>query len=350
MSGERRALAKWATSLCLGLIFLPACGGGAESPNSSPSPATPATSSPSGGEESLKVAMILPGKHDDFGFSQVGASALDTIATKFGAETIYAESVPVAQQVETFRDFARRGFNLIIGWGGQYNDGAKLVAAEFPDTFFVVILGVGSNGSNFASSDLSGEQWDFLDGYVDGKATKTNKVGMLSGPCFDATARASHGFEQGVKFANPAAEVKIVQLDSFDDASAAKEAALALADEGVDVIHLGLNTGNLGAFEAAKERGILVSAQFYDQNQQAPEVVLTSDLRNEGEAAIVAAQMVADGSFDGSPIRVALTADPPALAPFYGLAPDSLYQEALSIQERVASGEIKVEADGSCPY
>lgn len=303
------------------------------------------------GNEVESIALLLPGKADDQGYSQLGASGLEAAAEEHGiTETSIAESVDVAQQVEVYRDFATQGFDLIVGWGGQYEDGAVEVAGQFPEVCFADFNGVGGNGTNYSSFDLAGEQWTYIVGYVMGKLTETGTVGIVAGPCFDSSARQAHGVRDGVLQANPDAEVIISGVDSFDDPAAAKEAATAQIQQGADIIEVNLNTGNLGVFQAAQEAGdVLVTTEFFDQSDAAPDVILTSSVRDASVAINLLVNQIEQGDF-GDPVRITLTAEEQALAPFRDLAPESLYEEAKGIQAQIASGEIGVTPDGSCPY
>jgi len=339
---RRKAVAFFAGTL----LLLAACGGESAQPGG-----TQPADGGSGDQAVESVALILPGRADDEGYSQVGATGLEALASERGLETEVAESVDVAQQVEVFRDLASQGFDLVIGWGGQWEDGASEVAPEFPDTYFGVVNGLGGNGSNFASIDFAGEQWTFVVGYVMAKVSESGRIGVIAGPCFDSSARQAHGVRDGALHANPDLDVTITGLDSFDDPAGAKEATLAMIDEGIDVIESNLNTGNLGVFEAAQEsEGVLITTEFVDWSGDFPEVALTASTRDPGQLIGVLVDAVEEDTWDGEAIRVELTAEDDALAPFRDLAPESLYEEAKGVQEAIASGEIDVQADGDCPY
>jgi basic membrane protein A len=330
-------------ALILGASALVACGGGEE--------AAP-TDTGADVRKVERVAMLIPGRKDDQGYSQIGFTGLQNAAQKFGFETALAEAVDVSAQVEVYRDFASRGFDLVIGWGGQYQDGADEVAPEFPDTSFLVVNGIGGNGSNVASIDLSGEQWTFLAGYVAGKVTKTGIIGIVANGCFDSVARQNHGFRDGAKFANPDVKVLITAIESFDDPAGAKEAALAQIAQGADVIEAGLNTGNLGVYEATEENAekpVFATTEYTDQHDLAPKTFLTSSLRDLSVVVAQAVDSIESGTFKGEAIRIGITAEDEALARFRGKAPDSLYEEAKEIQAKIVSGEIEVVPDGSCP-
>lgn len=308
----------------------------------------------SAGNAVESIALLLPGRKDDEGYSNTGYQGLLDAAEEHGIDdTAVAEEVDVAQQVEVYRDFANQGYDLIFGWGGQFEDGAEQVAEEFPDTYFVVGAGSGGNGNNYGSIDYAGRQWTFLLGWVAGTVSQSGTVGYIGGPCAANTARKSHGFALGVKEADPDADVLLTGLDSFDDPGAAREAALAQIDQGADVIHAAMNTGNLGVYEAAEENTdvpVFVVTEFGDYHEQSPETILTSATRDQAAIIGEVVSRIEAGEFTGEKIEVEMTTEHEPLAPFRGLADESILEDARDIQAQLANGEIEVPAETECPY
>jgi basic membrane protein A len=95
-----------------------------------------------GDGEGIRVAMLLPGTPTDQGYNADGQRAADAIETELGAEVTVTESVPVPNQNDVYRQFAGQGYDLVIGWGGQFTDGAVAAADEFPDVNFLVVNSV----------------------------------------------------------------------------------------------------------------------------------------------------------------------------------------------------------------
>ncbi len=85
----------------------------------------------------FKMAIALPGAIADKAWNQSGYEGLQLAKQKLGAETAYVEQVPQADQTEALSDFARRGYNLIVAHGGQFDAAIKQVAPKFPKTFFL---------------------------------------------------------------------------------------------------------------------------------------------------------------------------------------------------------------------
>ena len=153
--------------------------------------------------DAFQVAIILPGSIEDQGYNADGQRAADLMTSELGADVTVTENVQIPNQTDVYRQFATQGYDLVIGWGGQFTDGAVAAAEEFPDVKFLVVNSGASNGSNLASMDTAIEQWQFLAGFLLGRLSESGTVGWVGGLCFPATAAHLHGTEQGAAYANP---------------------------------------------------------------------------------------------------------------------------------------------------
>jgi basic membrane protein A and related proteins len=299
------------------------------------------------------IGVLLPGKTTDPGYTGAGYAAAVKAAAEHGAqEPKFAESVDVSQAEEAFRTFASGGADLVVGWGGQFQDAALKVAEDFPETTFVVTSGAfQGNDKNFASANFNSPQWTYLMGYVMGRVSKSHKIGYISGTCFPALEAASRAMDLGARRADPQTKTTYVGLKSFEDPAAAKQATLAMIAAGADVISTNLGTGNAGVFEAARSRpGTLVTTNFTNQVKEAPNVILTGTILNQEDLIGQVIAQINDGTFKGKPVVVRIKPDEEALVPLRGLAPESVYKDAKELQAKIASGEIKVPNHLECPY
>ncbi len=88
--------------------------------------------------DSLKVAMVLPGNISDKSWNQAGYEGLMRVKTELGFDVAYSEKVAQPDQAEAMADYARRGYNVVIGHGGEFQEAAFHVARKYPDTLFVI--------------------------------------------------------------------------------------------------------------------------------------------------------------------------------------------------------------------
>lgn len=307
------------------------------------------STTPKPASDKLKVAMLLPGKVNDQSWNAAGLAALKAVEKDTDSEIAYVEDVNPANQNEVWRDYAARGYNAILSWGGQFEDGAKAVSPEFAKTAFIVIDGVGENGKNYASYDMATEQYHFLGGAAAGLITKSNVVGIIGGLCFPNTARAIHGYEQGAKQTNAQVKALSAYTGDFEDVAKAKAAALSMIGQGADMLMTNLNAGLQGVIEAAKEKNVKVIAEWADLNVLAPQHMVSAVLMDQSILAVKAVQAVKDGKFNGKRfVQTIQLGDQLNLAPFHGLAPDGLRDTLTTLQKDIAGGKVAVKSDESC--
>jgi basic membrane protein A len=300
-------------------------------------------------QDAFQVAVILPGSIQDQGYNADGQRAADLMTSELGAEVTVTENVQIPNQTDVYRQFASQGYDLVIGWGGQFTDGAVAAAEEFPDTKFLVVNSGASNGSNLASMDTAIEQWQFLAGFLLGRLSESGTVGWVGGLCFPATAANLHGVEQGAAYANPDVEFLSTFTGDFEDPTKAQQAAEAMIEQGADALTQNLNNGIFGMIDAAGGAGIPFISEWVDNSDLAPDVIASSVLKSQARFVTDIAKTVQDGTFAGEFIKYDLPADWGPVVSDTDLLPDEVYQEALAVQEQISAGEIPVEHDETCP-
>jgi basic membrane protein A len=307
-----------------------------------------ATGGEGGGTEALRVALLLPGTVTDQGYNADGKRAADAMKKELGADVTLTESVAVPNQTDVYRQYANQGYDLVIGWGGQFTDGAVTAAEEFQDTKFLVVNSNAENGRNLASMDTAIEQWQFFAGYVAGRLSKNGTVGWVGGQCFPATAANLHGTEQGAEHAD--AQVKSTFTGDFEDPTKARQAGTALVEDGADVLTGNLNNGYRGLIQAAEGANDLpVVTEWTDNSDLAPDVIASSVLKSQARFVVEIAKAAADGKFEGKFYKFDLPADWGPVVSDTDLLPDDVYQDALDLQKQLTSGELEVEHDEKCP-
>lgn len=276
------------------LLSVVGCGGTQESPDNEANQEAPAAQQ----EETLKVGLLLPGNVNDKGWNASAYEGLMTAKDEFDVEVAYQEAVTQSDMEEVFRNYATSGYNLIIGHGYQFSDAAAKVAEEFPDVKFVILNGAVSNGKNLASYSFTNWQPGYVAGYLAGLLTETNKIGAIGAQQTAVIEDALNAFAQAAKAANPNADVTITYVDSWDDVAKGKETALAMIDNGADVVTCNANAVGLGAIEAAKERGTIHIGFVDDQFAVAPEVVVASGIQSNQEMVKLVIKETLDGNFN----------------------------------------------------
>jgi basic membrane protein A and related proteins len=150
----------------------------------------------------LKVAIAMPGTATDKGWSEAAFRALERAKTELGIDYAYSEKIEQPDQVEVLSDYARKGYKLVIGHGGEYQDAVERVAKEFPQTMFMVNNGLKPH-DNIANADFHFSQLGYLMGYTAAKVSKSKKIGVLVAQEFKFTNDSVAGFRAGAEAAVP---------------------------------------------------------------------------------------------------------------------------------------------------
>jgi basic membrane protein A len=289
----------------------------------------------------IRVAMVLHGAINDKSWNEAGYNGLLRIKEELGAEIAFQEKVPLSNAEEAMRTFAAEGYDLVIGHGDEFSEAGKVVAPEFPDVKFAVVNGA-HVGPNLASISMFDEQLTYLAGIVAAKVTKSNKVGFIGGLNIPPVVRNGNGFEMGAKSVNP--DITVVQtiIGDFNDAAKGKEAALAMAEQGVDVIYYYVDQAMLGIQEAARDKKIKLIGCIFDQHEIAPDLILTSAVQDIGTAIVLTAKAVQNDTFKGELLLYGLDSGALSLAPFYGSVPAEVEEAVEKAKQDIISGAITI--------
>jgi simple sugar transport system substrate-binding protein/basic membrane protein A len=246
-----------------------------------------------------KVAMLLPGSINDQSWNAEGYKGLMKLKAD-GWETAYSENVQAADEVEALRDYAKRGYDLVIGHTGRFLSAATRVGRDFPKTIFLVGSGSEGVGQNVASVDYDNTQFGYLIGVLAAKMTKTGKIGSVNALEGLPNVVAQVGaYRLGARSVNSQIQVKVIYIKDMEDAAAAREAALALADWGADFISGKLNAAQVGIIQAAKDRKIFCNGRSTDHTAIAPHNVATNIVEKWDEMYAAAAMDAEAGKLGG---------------------------------------------------
>jgi basic membrane protein A len=260
----------WCLTLVLALsLVLSACGAGA-----------PATAAP---VEKFRVAVVMPSAINDLAFSQSMYDALMRVQKDMGGpdkfEVVYSENMFVVDDAAAaIRDYATKGYNLVIAHGSQYGSSLQEIAPDFPKTSFAWGTTVDTFGQpNIFAYEAASEQGGFVNGVLAASLSKSNVIGVI-GPIETGDAKLYvDGFKAGALSVKPDATVNVNYIGSFSDTALAAEAANTHISAGADVL-----TGSaqmvVGAIGKAKESNVLWFGTQSNQTSLAPSIVVASQV------------------------------------------------------------------------
>ena len=228
----------------------------------------------------FKVAAVFDTFVGECGWNEAAYAGLMEAKEKYGdlIEIAYSEKVPLADYERVMRDYAEKGYDLIICHATPAGEAVKSVAKDYPNIWFEWTDGWGEIPSNVVVITPLAHEAAYLAGMLAGAITKTNKIGVVGGMNVPSTYRTYHAFTLGVKKVNPNAEVKVIWVGSFVDIHAGYEAAKSLIAEGCDVIWGNGDGQNVGARFACVESKVWYIGAVWDECKYAPGVCVASVL------------------------------------------------------------------------
>lgn len=297
-----------------------------------------------------KIALVLPEKigvnpffvQMDEGFKKAG--------TEFGAEVKTIESTDPAAFEQNLRATVAENYDLIITATFQAEDALKKVAAENPNKAFAII-DTTVDLPNVRSVGFNEYEASYLLGATAGLATKSNKVGMVAAMDIPLIKKYTVGFQEGMKSTNPNAEFLVNYVGAFDDPAKAKELALVQFGQGADFIAGAAATGDLGVFEAAKEKGFYTSGQDVDRTEIDPEHIVMSQLKSTDTVTYQTVKDFVNGTFQYGSVNYGLKDDgvgmtfvtresKSPLSPFIG---QGIIDQVKKIKDDIIAGTITVK-------
>jgi basic membrane protein A len=207
--------------------------------------------------------------------------------------------------------------------------------------FAVLDFGYGGIYPNAAEVLFTSDQAAFLAGYVAAGTSDTGTVAVYGGMPYPAVTSFMDGYALGVEYYNDqhGASVQVLGWDpwtqtgrfsgTFDDTSVGRTIGNEMMDQGADVVFPVAGACGLGTMYAAEERRALgdpyalvigVDYDWYTEYPGYEQVLLSSVLKDFGEAAFDQIYALVRGQWVSGPVEANLGTDALDIAPFYDLA------------------------------
>lgn len=301
-------------------------------------------------EKAKKIALVLPEKIGVNPFFQQMDDGAKKAAEEFGFELKTIESTDHSAIEENIRVAVAEGYDLIITSSFESEDALKKVAVENPDQQFAII-DTTVDLPNVRSVNFREHEAAYLLGAAAGLSTKTNKVGMVAAMDIPLLKKWTVAFEEGLKSTNPNAEYLVNYVGSFDDPAKAKELALLQASKGADFIAGAAAVGDLGVFEAAKEKGFYTAGQDIDRTELDPEHIVLSQLKGTDAVAYETIKAFAEGTYEPGVVAYGLKEEGVGLTyvthesetPLHDFVGQEVIDQVTAIKEEIISGKLEVK-------
>jgi basic membrane protein A and related proteins len=264
----------------------------------------------------------------------------------------YVDNIGYSGDMETvLRDTADNLHPAVIFGDAFGNEEAvRRVAKDYPEIAFVFGSGLGPADPNLSVFDNWIHEPSYLSGLLAGKLSKSGIIGVVAGYPVPEVNRIVNAFIQGAKESNADSQVQVTFINSWFDPAAAKEAALAQVDAGADVLF----AERFGVIEAAQERHVLAFGSMSDQNELAPDTVVTGPVWNMDPTVDYVLRQVAAGVFTAQDLKdfSMMAKGGASLAPFHSFQ-DSLDPDVVKMvtdrQQQIMDGLFRVDINEETP-
>ncbi|UTT71476.1 BMP family ABC transporter substrate-binding protein [Arthrobacter sp. DNA4] len=311
------------------------------------------------------------GGFDDQSFNQSSYEGLKKTEKDLGIKVNQIESKTNNDFEPNLRAMVTAGCNLTITVGFLLGDATKAQATANPDKHFAIIdFGYDQPISNVKPIIYDTAQAAFLAGYLAAGTTKTGTVATFGGIKIPTVTIFMDGYADGVKYYNQqkGKNVKLLGWNKdaqdgsftgdFEKQDVGKQLTKNFLDQGADIVMpvagpVGKGAG--AALNEAKAAGKDVKLIWVDSDGYltAPDykgIMLSSVMKQMGEAVETVVSEDKDGKFNSTPYVGTLANDGVQLAPFHDLdsqVPAELKSDLEKIKKDIVDGKLKVESAAS---
>ncbi|SDE34765.1 BMP family lipoprotein [Limimaricola pyoseonensis] len=311
---------------------------------------------------SAGAALADPALVFDLGgkFDKSFNESAHTGATRWAEETgnSYAEVElqSDAQREQALRRFAEAGNNPIVTVGFSFMTPLEEIAADYPDTKFVIVDGV-VDLPNVRSVIFNEHEGSYLVGMMAAMASESDTIGFIGGMDIPLIRKFACGYAQGAQAVN--ADITVLANmtgttpAAWNDPVKGSELTQAQISQGADVVYAAAGGTGIGVLQTAADEGIKSIGVDSNQNYLQPGSVLTSMVKRVDNAvydAFEAGTEIETGinvmGVDNEGVGVAVDEHNEALVT------EEMTAAVEDAKAKIASGEIAVHdymSDESCP-
>lgn len=242
--------------------------------------------------KTLKIAIIAPSASNDLAFTQSIVDGINAIKAKRNIEVAVTDGTfVVADAAAAIRDYAKKGYDIVLAHGSQYGGSLKEIAKDFPKTAFAWGTAANTFGlPNVSSYEAASNEGGYVMGVMAAMLSKKKTIGIV-GPIEVGDAKLYvDGFAAGAKAQSGKVKVNVNYIGSFSDVALSAEAARAHMSIGADVL-TGTAQMVVGAIGAARSKKAAWFGTQANQTELAPEIVVASQVY---KWEVILAQILAD--------------------------------------------------------
>lgn len=302
---------------------------------SAPADKKPAEGSATAANKDFTACLVSDnGGFQDKSFNQSAHEGLEKAVKELGIKAKYAQSKGEQDFVPNVNSMVQQKCNLIIGVGFLLNDAIRDAAEKNPNVNFALIDSAIANKDHKPAGLKNAKpllfdtaQAAFLAGYAAASQSQTGKLGAYVGMALPTTENFVDGFREGMKKYNEDFGKKVELLGGesqivgdFSNQAKGKQITENLLSQGADIIMPVAGPVGLGTLAQVKAHGkssvVWVDSDGYVATD-AGAIMLTSVMKQIGQAVYDTVKEAADGKFKADPYIGTLANGGVAIAPFH---------------------------------
>ncbi|WP_367567443.1 BMP family protein [Lacrimispora sp.] len=228
-----------------------------------------------------KIVLILPGPINDQSWNATNYAGLVACNENLGTKMEYVENVQASDYESTFREYAERGYDLVMAAGSQFDEAVAAVAPNYTDTTFCVVNGSKYDGDNVAPIFPKEYEASYIASIIAGNVTENGNFATIGGFPNEPMEHLMDVYEKNsVDIATSrgisGAKATRAYANSWNDVALGKQMAEQMIDNGADTLFVYANEVGLGSIEAAKAKGAKFIGFSSDQTTIDPDTVVAS--------------------------------------------------------------------------
>jgi basic membrane lipoprotein Med (substrate-binding protein (PBP1-ABC) superfamily) len=240
----------------------------------------------------LKAGFLYNGPKNDAGYNEAQEIARLYVEKNLpDVKTMMAEKIPENADAERVMEkMIRSGATVIFATSYGYFDQAVRVGKKYPNVLFLHCGGekLDKNlGTYFAYADEA----TYLAGVAAARVTKSGKIGYIAAAGIPQIMRSINALALGAQSVNPKITTTVIWTSSWNDVTKESAAVNAMADQGIDVVGVEVDSP-IAVVQAAEKRGIYSIGQFGDASAFAPKGWLVGTLPYWGPMMVKTLQQI----------------------------------------------------------
>ena len=346
------------------LLSMAACGGGTETTDTGTSGEGSAAEESSGestGGTVESMVVVLPNVRGDGGTHDLACQAAEQIAEDTGIELKIVEMgtavVDSAKWEAGMADLCEEGYDLVIAGGSLMKDTIQAVAPEYPDIPFIcydMALDFDTvDMPNVYGVDFHQNEAGYMAGVVAASMTESGYIGYVGATKIPTIYDFLVGYIEGAQAVDPDIHIAVAWTNDYNDATLAKELALAQISDGADVVFPACGNAAAGVYAAARDQNVWaigndqdVAAKYAASDESIQQRILASVMKKVDNAVRRAYDEYIEGTLPfGTQETIGVAEDGVGIVKneyYEETVPEDVRNTVTEYEEKITSGEVEV--------